>query len=168
MDPANPESLKELAKIRYAKKNSEISAIVRIGYISNALDAFQKVISINALEWKANLGAGGCEMFLAWHSNPADSMGHWQRARSHFEKAIEIAPTKYEPREEFALYQLDLAHFLASRGHLEDAYGEAKAAAEKFIEVPQFFVEGAPQGHRANDGLRSANNLLMRLEEPRN
>ena len=168
MDPANPESLKELAKIRYAKKNSEIPAIVRIGYISNALDAFQKVISINALEWKANLGAGGCEMFLAWHSNPADSMGHWQRARSHFEKAIEIAPTKYEPREEFALYQLDLAHFLASRGHLEDAYGEAKAAAEKFIEVPQFFVEGAPQGHRANDGLRSANNLLMRLKEPRN
>ena len=106
--------------------------------LSYTLDAFQKVININALEWKASLGAGGCEMFLAWHSNPADSMGHWQRARSHFEKAIEIAPTKYEPREEFALYQLDLAHFLASRGHLEDAYGEAKAAAEKFIEVPQF------------------------------
>lgn len=168
MDPLNPEPLKELAQIRYEKKNSEIPAIVRIGYISNALDAFQKVISINSLDWRANISAGGCEMFLAWHSNPADSMEHWKRARSHFEKAIEIAPTKYEPREELALYELDLAHFLASRGYLEDAYEKAKEAVAKFIAVPQFFVEGAPQGHRANDGLKSANNLLMRLEEPRN
>jgi len=168
MDPLNPESLKELARIRYEKKNSEIPTIVRIGYINNALDAFQKVIGINSLDWRAYIGAGGCEMFLAWHSNPADSMGHWKRARSHFEKAIEIAPTKYEPREELALYQLDLAHFFASRGYLEDAYDEAKEAAAKFKIVPQFFVEGAPRGHRANDGLRSANNLLMRLEEPQN
>ncbi|NCG26848.1 MAG: hypothetical protein GWP42_04825 [Verrucomicrobiales bacterium] len=168
MDPSNPEPFKELAQIRYEKKNSEIPTIVRIGYISNALDAFQKVISINSLDWRANIGAGGCEMFLAWHSNPANSMGHWKRARSYLEKAIEIAPTKYEPREELALYDLDLAHFLASRGQLEDAYEKAKEAAAKFIAVPQFFVEGAPQGHRANDGLKSANNLLMRLEEPRN
>ena len=168
MDPLNPESLKELARIRYEKKNSEIPTIVRIGYINNALDAFQKVIGINSLDWRAYIGAGGCEMFLAWHSNPADSMGHWKRARSHFEKAIEIAPTKYEPREELALYQLDLAHFFASRGYLENAYDEAKEAVAKFKIVPQFFVEGAPRGHRANDGLRSANNLLMRLEEPQN
>ena len=114
------------------------------------------------------MSAGGCEMFLAWHSNPMDSMRHWKRARLYFENAIEIAPTKYEPREELALYELDLAHFLASRGHLEDAYEKAKGAAAKFIAVPQFFVEGAPQGHRASDGLRSANHLLMRLEEPRN
>ena len=168
MDPLNPEPLKVLAQIRYEKKNSEIPSIVRIGYISNALDAFQKVISINSLDWKANISAGGCEMFLAWHSNPANSRGHWKRARSHFEKAIEIAPTKYEPREELALYQLDLAYFLASRGQLKDAYEKAKEAAAKFIAVPQFFVEGAPLGHRAKDGLKSANNLLMRLEEPRN
>ena len=168
MDPLNPEPLKELGRIRYEKKNSEIPAIVRIGYITNALDAFQKVININPLDWRAKMSAGGCEMFLAWHSNPMDSMRHWKRARLYFENAIEIAPTKYEPREQMALYELDLAHFLASRGHLEDAYEKAKGAAAKFIAVPQFFVEGAPQGHRASDGLRSANHLLMRLEEPLN
>ena len=48
------------------------------------------------------------------------------------------------------------------------AYDEAKEAAAKFMAVPQFFVEGAPPGHRANDGLRSANNLLMSLKEPQN
>ena len=168
MDSLNPEPLNELARIRYEKKNSEIPAIVRIGYISNALDAFRRVININSLDWKANIGAGGCEMFLAWHSNPADSMGHWKKAQSHFERAIEIAPTKYEPREQLALYQLDLAHFFASRGYLGAAYVEAKEAAAKFIAVPQFFVEGAPSGHKANDGLRSANNLLMSLKEPQN
>ena len=106
-----------------------------------------------------------CEIFLAWHANPAISDSHWMRAEKFLEEAILVAPTKYEPREEYAYYQLNLAYYLANKGNLTGAYEKAVISAKHFDAVPEFFVDGAPKGHRVAEGIRSSKKLLERLKE---
>lgn len=164
ISPTNSESFRELARLRYEKLGEDIPTIVKIGYAENALDAYERALALNSLDWKSLLGSGVCEIFLAWHSTTSASDQYWNRAKTFLDRAISIAPTKYEPREEYAYFQLNLAYYMASRGDLEGAYREAVGAAKKFKAVPEYFVEGAPRGHRVAEGVRSTEKLLKRLK----
>lgn len=165
MTPENPESFRELARLRYERLGEDIPAIVKVGYAENALNAYEKALDLNNLDWKSLLGAGVCEIFLAWHSTTSTSDEYWDRAKTFLDRAISIAPTKYEPREEYAYFQLNLAYYLAGKGDLEGAYREAVGAAKKFKAVPDYFVDGAPRGHRVAEGVRSTEELLKRLKK---
>ena len=165
MNPKNPNSFRELARLRYEKLDEDIPTLVKIGYAENALEAFKRALDLNSLDWRSLLGAGVCEIFLAWHANPATSDSYWVRAEKFLEEAILVAPTKYEPREEYAYYQLNLAYYLASKGNLTGAYEKAVISAKHFDAVPEFFVDGAPKGHRVAEGIRSSKKLLERLKE---
>ena len=110
------------------------------------------------------ISTGVCEIFLAWHSTPSTSDEYWDRAKTFLDRAISIAPTKYEPREEYAYFQLNLAYYMVGKGDLEGAYREAVGAAKKFKAVPDYFVDGAPRGHRVAEGVRSTEKLLKRLK----
>ena len=45
------------------------------------------------------------------------------------------------------------------------AYEKAVISAKHFDAVPEFFVDGAPKGHRVVEGIRSSKKLLERLKE---
>ena len=104
-------------------------------------------------------------MSLAWQRNSSEAVDYWERAREHFERAIELAPTKYKPREAHALYCLNYAYYLNRIGRLQDAAKEAKLALVEFKRVPEFFVQGAPRGHRAGSGAKSALALIKQLKD---
>ena len=165
INPNNASSFRELARLRYEKLDDDIPTLVKIGYAENALEAFKRALELNPLDWRSLLGAGVCETFLAWHANPAMSDSYWVRAEEFLKEAIQVAPTKYEPREEYAYYQLNLAYYMASIGNFDGAYKEAVSAAKNFEAVPEFFVEGAPRGHRVAEGTRSSKQLLERLKK---
>ena len=165
INPNNATAFRELARLRYEKLDDDIPTLVKIGYAENALEAFKRALELNPLDWRSLLGAGVCEIFLAWHANPAMSDSYWIKAEEFLKKAIQVAPTKYEPREEYAYYKLNLAYYMASNGNFDGAYKEAVSAAKKFEAVPEFFVEGAPRGHRVAEGTRSSKQLLERLKK---
>ena len=103
-------------------------------------------------------------MFLAWHGGAAKAGVHWKSAKQYFDRAIQLAPTGYKPREAHALYRLNRAYYLRRVGRLEMAGDEARLALEEFQAVPGYFVQGGPRGHRANSGMKSARALLKLLE----
>ena len=104
-------------------------------------------------------------MSLAWQRNSSEAVDYWERAREHFERAIELAPTKYKPREAHALYRLNYAYYLNRVGQSQAAAKEAQLALKEFKKVPEFFVQGAPRGHRATSGATSARALIKQLKD---
>ncbi|MED5587146.1 MAG: O-antigen ligase family protein [Verrucomicrobiota bacterium] len=165
LDPANADPWRSLGLIRYFKKEANLPAFVKVQFQGKARAAYLKAIEIHPFDGFSHIGAGNCEMFLAWHGAASDAGGYWQSAREHFENAISLAPTKYKPREAHALYRLNYAYYLNRIGRLQDAAKEAKLALVEFKRVPEFFVQGAPRGHRAGSGAKSALALIKQLKD---
>ncbi|MFP6874089.1 MAG: O-antigen ligase family protein [Verrucomicrobiales bacterium] len=165
LDPVNADPLRSLALIRYYKKDADLPAFVKVQFQGRAREAYLKAIAIHPFDGFSHIGAGNCEMFLAWHGGAAEAGDYWKSAREHFEQAIVLAPTQYKPREAHALYRLNRAYYLGNTGDLEAAGNEARAALEEFEKVSGYFVHGAPRGHRANSGAKSARALLKLLED---
>ncbi|MCP4849845.1 MAG: hypothetical protein GY899_18050 [Verrucomicrobiaceae bacterium] len=164
-DPASAEPLRALALIRYYKKDANLPVFIKVQFQSKALDAYQQVISINPFDWDSQIGAGHCEMFLAWHGGADKAGAHWENAKQYFARAIQLAPTGYKPREAHALYRYNRAYYLRGIGSLVAARHEARLALEEFEAVPGYFVQGAPRGHRANSGIKGARALLKTLKD---
>lgn len=164
LDPINADPLRSLALIRYYRKDANLPAFIKVQFQGKALDTYRKVIAINPFDGFSHIGAGHCEMFLAWHGGAAKAGVHWKSAKQYFDRAIQLAPTGYKPREAHALYRLNRAYYLRRVGRLEVAGDEARLALEEFQAVPGYFVQGGPRGHRANSGMKSARALLKLLE----
>lgn len=163
LDPVNAEPLRSLALIRYYRKDDNLPAFIKVQFQQKALDSYERVIAINPFDGFSHIGAGHCEMFLAWHGGAAKADVHWKRAREYFQRAIQLAPTSYKPREAHALYRLNRAYYLRGIGSVKAAGHEAGLALKEFEAVPGYFVQGAPRGHRATYGVKSARALLKRL-----
>jgi len=165
LDPVNADPLRSLALIRYYRKEANLPAFIKVQFQAKALDAYQSVIAINPFDGFSHIGAGHCEMFLAWHGGADKAGAHWKNAKQHFERAIQLAPTDYKPREAHALYRFNRAYYLRGIGRLVAARDEARLALEEFEAVPGYFIQGAPRGHRANSGMKSTRALLKMLED---
>jgi O-antigen ligase len=165
LDPINADPLRSLALIRYFKKDANLPAFVKVQFQGKAREAYLKAIAIHPFDGFSHMGAGNCEMFLAWHGGAAEASAYWKSAREHFEQAIVLAPTQYKPREAHALYRFNYAHYLRQIGSLKAAADEARLALKEFEKVPGYFVQGAPRGHRANSGAKGARALLKLLED---
>ena len=164
-DPVSAEPLRALALIRYYKKDANLPAFIKVQFQGKALDTYRRVIAINPFDWDSHIGAGHCEMFLAWHGGAAKAGVHWENAKQYFERAIQLAPTGYKPREAHALYRYNRAYYLRGIGSLVAAGHEARLALEEFEAVPGYFVQGAPRGHRAHSGMKGARALLKTLKD---
>ena len=165
IDPVNADPWRSLGLIRYFKKEENLPAFVKLQFQSKARDAYLKAIDLHPFDGFSHIGAGNCEMSLAWQRNSSEAVDYWERAREHFERAIELAPTKYKPREAHALYRLNYAYYLNRIGQSQAAAKEAHLALKEFKKVPEFFVQGAPRGHRATSGATSAQALIKQLKD---
>lgn len=165
LDPTNADPWRSLGVVRYFRKEDNLPAFVKVQFQSKALDAYLRAIDLNPFDGFSYIGAGNCEMSLAWQASASEADGYWSSARKHFERAISLAPTQYKPREAHALFLLNFAYYLNSIGRFEEASKEAQLALKEFNEVPKFFVEGAPRGHRASSGASGARALIKQLND---
>ena len=138
IDPSNPDPVRDLALIRMNRQYEAMPLPLKLQYQRLALEGFEKVISIHPFDWRVCIQAAECEMSLAWGGGDVPEVeARWERALGHCERALEIAPTKWEVHDTVARYKLNYAYYLAEVGRLTEAYRMAGAALDAFLEVPK-------------------------------